>query len=45
VRYVAVKVEAARDHYRDRGAYVEAKSPIVEALLAEARSRAARRRD
>lgn len=36
-RYAAVKRAAAKRHHADRGAYVEAKSPIVSELLDEAR--------
>ena len=41
-RYAEVKRQMAKQHHRDRGAYVEAKTPIVERLLAEARSAANR---
>jgi GrpB-like predicted nucleotidyltransferase (UPF0157 family) len=34
-RYAEVKVAAAKRHYADRGAYVEAKTPIVAQLLGE----------
>jgi GrpB-like predicted nucleotidyltransferase (UPF0157 family) len=37
-RYANVKIAAAERHYADRGAYVEAKTPIVTELLDEIRS-------
>lgn len=36
-RYAEVKRTMSERHYADRGSYVEAKTPIIEQLLAEAR--------